>query len=157
MFFHHSEKPEDMFQKMEESGYGSLEPAITPNALRGLCEDDPVLLSCYEQMNKYCIRYAHDVFNMMYEQKKLEEFREKGEDTKEMYEELKIIDSNRHNLHEAMMDAVNLVSRELAKRSKDNEWMRDVVSGGRASYATFAILTFYNLYSTISKDNGSTP
>jgi hypothetical protein len=149
MFFHHQDNPHDLFKHMEDSGYGTLEPAITPRNLKELCKDDPVLLTCYEQMNTYCIRYAHDVFNMMYEQKKLEEFREKNEDTKEMYDELRIIDKNRHTLHEAMMDSVNLLSRQLAKQEKDIEWMREVSSGGRASYAKFAILTFYNIYSKI--------
>ncbi len=149
MFFHHDDNPQDLLKKMEESGYGSMEPAITPKDLKALCEHEPLLLTCYEQMNTYCVRYAHDVFNMMYEQRKLEELRDAHEDTPEMYEELQTIDKNRHNLHEAMMDSVNLVSRELAKREIDIEWMREVSSGGRASYAKFAMLTFYKLYSTI--------
>lgn len=134
---------------MEKNGYNTLEPAIDPEALRVLCEDDPLLTTCLTSMNKYCNEYAHDVFNMMYEQKLIEEMRERGEDTREAYEELVVIDRNRHNLHEAMMDSVNLVSRELGKRGKDNEWMREVIKGGRATYATFALLTFYKLNSTI--------
>lgn len=149
MFFHHETEPEEIFHTMEESGYSSLSPAIDPEDLRELCEDVPVLKTCYEQMITYCTRYAHDVFNMMYEQSLLSDLREKGEDTEEMYEELKVIDSNRHNLHEAMMDSVNLLSRQLAKHDKDNEWMREVIAGGRASYATFAMLTFYRMYSTM--------
>jgi hypothetical protein len=46
-----------------------------------------------------------------------------------------------------MISSVNLVSRELAKRGEDIEWMREVTAGGRASYAKFALLTFYKLYS----------
>lgn len=147
MFFHHDENQQELLKKMEDSGYGSMEPAINPHDLKNVCKGEPILLTCYEQMNTYCIRYAYDVFNMMYEQRKLEEFREVKEDTAEMYEELQIIDKNRHNLHEAMMDSVNLLSRELAKREIDIEWMREVSSGGRASYAKFAMLTFYKLYS----------
>ena len=160
MFFHHEFEPPELVKTMEENGYGNLEPAISPERLRALCEDDPTLLSCYESMNNYCNRYAHDVFNMMHEQKVIEEMREKGEDTKEIYAELVVIDKNRHNLHEAMMDSVNLVSRELAKRNKDNEWMRDLVAGGRAAYARFALLTFYNLYCTMktpSESNSQQP
>jgi hypothetical protein len=84
---------------------------------------------------------------MMYEQSKLAEFREQGLDTEEMYEELRVLDRNRKNLHNAMISSVNLVSRELAKRGEDIEWMREVTAGGRASYAKFALLTFYKLYS----------
>ncbi len=147
MHFHHETNPVELFHTMEDSGYGSLSPAIDPDDLHTLCEDDPVLLSCYQEMITYCERYSHDVFNMMYEQRLLGEMREKGEDTQEMYDELKVIDTNRHNLHEAMMVSVNVVSRELAKREKDIEWMREVSSGGRASYAKFAMLTFYSKYS----------
>jgi hypothetical protein len=64
-----------------------------------------------------------------------------------MYEELRVLDRNRKNLHDAMISSVNLVSRELAKRGEDIEWMREVTAGGRASYAKFALLTFYKLYS----------
>jgi hypothetical protein len=134
---------------MEDSGYGTLEPAITPKNLRELCENDLVLLKCYEQMTTYCTRYAHDVFSMMSEQNKLSIAREENKDTPEMYEELRVIDRNRHNLHEAMIASVILVSRELAKRKLDNEWMRDIVASGRAGYATFAMLTFFNLHATI--------
>ena len=150
MFSHHEIETTEIVNSMEEVGYGSLEPVISPEALKALCEDDPTLLTCYESMNSYCNRYAHDVFNMMYEQKVIEEMREKGENTREAYEEIVTIDRNRHNLHEAMMDSINLVSRELGKRGKDNEWMRDLVAGGRAAYATFAMLTFYKLYSIMN-------
>lgn len=149
---HHESNPLEIFSKMESSGYGNLTPAITPEALKTLCENDPVLLLCYEEMIRYCTRYAHDVFNMLYEQAKLEELRTQGEDTLEMYKEMRVIDQNRHNLHEATMDSVNKMSRELAKKEKDIEWMREVISGGRASYGKFAMLTFYYIYSRISLD-----
>jgi hypothetical protein len=149
MFFNHPEKPESILEKMEEVGYSSIAPVISPDKLKSLCEGDTLLESCLDKMNSYCVRYAQDVFNMMYEQMKLAELREKGEDSKEMYDELKIIDLNRHNLHEAMIDSVNLMSRQLAKKGKDNEWMREVVIEGRAGYARFAMLTFYNIYSNM--------
>ncbi len=149
---HHDSDPLEIFNKMENSGYGGLIPAITPQALKTMCEDDPTLLQCYEEVIQYCIRYSHDVFNMLYEQATLEELRARGDDTPEMYEEVRRIDQNRHNLHEATMASINKMSRELAKKEKDIEWMREVVSGGRASYAKFAMLTFYNIYSTMSLD-----
>ena len=153
MFFHHQNNPEELFSQLEESGYGSMKPAITQEDLEELCAGDQTLQLCHKQMNEYCTRYAHDVFNMMYEQSRLSELREKDEDTEEARAELKVLDTNRHNLHEAMMDSVNLMSRQLAKKEKDNEWMRELVAGGRAGYATFAMLTFYNIYSTIKKVN----
>lgn len=153
MHFHHDTNPEELFHTMEENGYGSLSPAIDPYDLHELCKDDPTLLSCYQEMITYCDRYAHDVFTMIYEQRLLSEMKEKGEDTQEMHDELKIIDTNRHHLHEAMMISVNTLSRELAKREKDIEWMREVSSGGRASYAKFAMLTFYKKHSKIVKSS----
>lgn len=150
MYFHHELETSEITHSMEEEGYTNFEPVITPEELHALCDDDPLLQECHESMNTYCKKYAHDVFNMMYEQKLIEEMRMQGEDTKEAYEELRIIDRNRHNLHEAMMDSVNLLSRELSKRNKDNEWMRGLVAGGRAAYATFAMLTFYKLYSIMN-------
>ncbi len=155
MYFHH--KPldtEEITENMEKNGYALENPVIDPNELKSLCEGDTILMQCYESMISYCYRYAHDVFNMLYEQKIIEEMREKGEDTKEAYEEMVVIDANRHLLHNALMDSINLVSRELAKKNKDNSWLREIIGNkqweyARAEYATFALLTFYKLYSRV--------
>ncbi len=153
MIFNHELETGEITQAMENEGYSSLEPAISPEKLKNLCENDPILIQCYESMISYCNRYAHDVFNMMYEQKIIEEMNKNKEDTTEAYEELKVIDRNRHNLHEALMDSINLLSRELAKREIDNTWMHEVVSGGRATYGIFALLTFYKLYGKVDKSS----
>lgn len=136
----------EVANKLEEAGYGNLRPAISPEALRALCEDDPLLTRCLESMFKYVNRYAHDVYEMLLQQMELSEKREKNEDTKEDFEELKRTDERRHNLHEALMSSIDLVSRELGKRGKNNEWMREFVHEGRAGYARFALLTFYRLH-----------
>lgn len=139
----------EITSKLEESGYGHLEPPIRPEELRGLCEGDPILEQCLGSMFKYVNRYAHDVFSMMIEQMELSEKRERGEDTPEEAAELKRTDERRHNLHEALMDSINLLSRELAKRDKDNEWMHEFAHDGRAGYARFALLTFYKLHVSV--------
>jgi hypothetical protein len=139
----------EVVSKLEESGYGSLEPAIRPEQLEELCRGDPTLEQCLSSMFKYVNRYAHDVYSMMIEQMELSEKREKGEDTPEEARALAETDERRHHLHEALMDSVNLLSRELGKKGKDNEWMREFVNEGRAGYARFALLTFYRLHVTI--------
>lgn len=138
-----------VFGSLEESGYGNLEPAISPEKLQELCEGDSVLERCLEGMFTYVNRYAHDVYSMMIEQMELSEKRENGEDSPEDFQALKETDERRHHLHNALMDSINLLSRELAKREKDNEWMRDFAHEGRAGYARFALLTFYKLYVNI--------
>lgn len=100
-------------------------------------------------MFSYCVRYAHDVFTMMLEQKKVEQKRIGGEDTKEEFQELKEIDTRRHILHEAMIGSVNTVMREFNKQGKNDAWMREISSEGRAGYARFALLTFYQIYSKV--------
>ncbi|TXI12243.1 MAG: hypothetical protein E6Q68_04125 [Polynucleobacter sp.] len=86
---------------------------------------------------------------MMLEQIALAKKREQGENTREDAELLAQTDERRHHLHNALMDSINLMSRELNKKGKDIEWMRPLVENGRAGYATFALLTFYRLHVTI--------
>lgn len=135
----------EIISSMEDHGYGTFNPAISPDELRKQCEDNPILLKLYEQMTKQCQAYAHDVFSMMYEQKIIEEMRARNEDTREAMLELGEIDKIRHNSHESLMDSINILSRNLVKNGKDNSWMNEVVSGGRATYAAFALLTFYKM------------
>jgi hypothetical protein len=58
MFFHHDIESKNILHEMEDSGFASLSPAIDPQELRSVCESDPELLRCYEQMTTYCTRYA---------------------------------------------------------------------------------------------------
>lgn len=135
----------EIISSMEDHGYNALNPAISPDKLHKECEDNPVLLKLYGQMIKQCQAYAHDVFSMMYEQKIIEEMRNRGENTREAMLELGEIDKIRHHSHESLIDSINILSRAFAKNGKDNSWMSEVVSGGRATYAVFALLTFYKM------------
>ena len=146
MILHHDPfSDKEIRTSMDEHGYDSLKPAITPEALKKECGNDPVLLQLYDQMTRQCKAYSHDVFSMMHEQRVIEEMRSRGENLEETMAELRHIDQIRHNSHESLMDSINILSRTLAKVDKDISWMREVSSGGRASYATFALLTFYSL------------
>ncbi|MEI6810767.1 MAG: DUF3232 domain-containing protein [Candidatus Nomurabacteria bacterium] len=146
MFFNHDPfSNNEVVSSMEKEGYNTMSPAIDPETLRLECEGDPILIKLYEQMIKKCQEYSHDVFNMMYEQKTIEEMRARNEDTQEAMIELSAIDKTRHYSHNSLMDSINILSRSLAKAEKDNSWMLEVSSGGRATYAIFALLTFYKL------------
>ncbi len=138
-----------VFSQLEESGYGNLEPAISPLELQKLCEGDEILEQLRLSVIKYVHRYAHDVYSMMIEQIELSEKREKGEDTQEDAEAIHETDERRHNLHNALIDSINALSRELVKKEKDAEWMRELQQGGRPAYAKFALLTFYKLHVTM--------
>ena len=146
---HHEFETEKIISTLEDSGYRELRPSILPEELEALCVGDPVLETCLKNMKTYIDRYAHDVYSMMIEQLELSEKRTRGEDTREDAENLAQTDERRHHLHNALMDAINLTSRELSKRNKDIEWMRPLVENGRAGYATFALLTFYRLHVNI--------
>lgn len=146
---HELETTNSLVSKLETSGYGELQPSILPHELEALCLGDPTLETCFTSMKTYVHRYAHDVYSMMLEQIALAKKREQGENTREDAELLAQTDERRHHLHNALMDSINLMSRELNKKGKDIEWMRPLVENGRAGYATFALLTFYRLHVTI--------
>ncbi len=142
----HEFEDQDIVSKLEETGYGSLSPAIMPEKLEEICSGDAILEQCLKSMFSYINRYAHDVYSMMIEQIELSEKKEKGIDTREDSQALAETDERRHNLHEALMDSINLLSRELGKKEKDNTWMHEFSHSGRGGYATFALLTFYRLH-----------
>jgi hypothetical protein len=144
MTLHH--ELEDIAQEMKSEGYEDYAPVIDPETLQKLCEGVPRLEVLFTHMVDYCYRYSHDVFTMLREQKRLEELRKKGLDSREDYLEVREMDEKRHRLHEAMIQSVNSLSLELSKQGRDNTWMEEIVSNGRAGYAQFALLTFYKNY-----------
>ena len=142
----HEFQDSEIVSKLEESGYNSLNPAILPQELEKICAGDARLEQCLREMFTYVNRYAHDVYSMMVEQIELSEKRADNNDTPEDYEALRETDLKRHNLHEALIDSINILSKELNRQEKDAEWMRELVSGGRPAYTRFALLTFYRLH-----------
>lgn len=107
-------------------------PAISVEELEGICEGDRGLEKLLGTMLKSCVEYTITVADF---QRKLIESH--GEAT----EEIQVLDSSRRSIHDRMIADVNVFSRALGKKKKDNTWMTTAGMDGknRVAYMKFAI------------------
>ena len=124
------EKFHETFNNFERY-LNEYKPQKTPEELRELCSGNETLTNLLNDMFKYCVRYAQDVWEM-------NELLKKGINGNEDAEKLKEIDQKRTILHNAAIDSINIFSRALQKFGKDNSWVKEIASS-RASYGAFAI------------------
>lgn len=107
-------------------------PAISLNELQEICIGDRMLEKLLKTMLRSCVDYTITVADF---QRKLIESH--GEAT----EEVQVLDSSRRSIHDRMIADVNIFSRALGKKKKDNTWMTTGGMDGtnRAAYMKFAI------------------
>mgnify|MGYP002397531288 CR=1 FL=1 len=119
-----------------------VKPVKTYEELADLCEGSESLESLLKSFKDYAVRYARDVWSM-------QEFLDKGGlDSEYGAENFKEIDQARTRLHNALIDSIAILSRQLAREGRDNEWVRDLTDGtslNRAACGSFAILLVYEL------------
>jgi len=121
-----------------------IERAHTPISLEELdklCEGNEFLESLYETMMDYCTRYTEDVFKM----KAFSKIPVSERDENWQSEDKKN-DRLRHTLHQATMDSINILARNLKEQGRSNEWLRPLDAGGRSAYGRFAISLTFSYY-----------
>lgn len=121
---------------------GGVKPVKTYVELVDLCKGSESLESLLASFKEYAIRYSRDVWSM-------QEFLDKGGlDSEGGAENFKEMDQARTRLHNALIDSIAILSRQLAKEGRDNGWVRDLTDGtslNRAACGSFAILLVYEL------------
>lgn len=127
------------FEKMEQDLGRDLKFGPDVETLEGLCEDNETLKQLLNDMLDYSYRYVEDVF-------KMEAMTQKGIVGKDQAQDFAKVDQERTKLHNTMIDSVNIFSRALAREGKDNSWINPIYDGGRATYATFALVTTFRQY-----------
>ncbi|MFA5778297.1 MAG: hypothetical protein WC870_02315 [Candidatus Paceibacterota bacterium] len=113
---------------------------ILPEDLENLCAGNEELQSLYEGMVQKCFEYTADVFKL----KKIAEENVSLRD-EEWRINLQKADQDRRILHEATMDSINILGRNLKKEGKSNEWLR-TIAGERSRYTRFAIAFAFSYY-----------
>lgn len=110
-------------------------PVRTLGQLEQDCEGDPTLQKLFESMRDFLYRYVETV--MEYQR-----IVGKGFNDEATAKALVEMEPKRTRIHNGMMDAVNIFSRNLAKAGLDNQWIANMV-GARAKYARFAMQAVY--------------
>lgn len=112
-----------------------LRPPRTLLEMEQDCGGDKTLLKLFESMEDFVYRYVETV--MEYNR-----ILSGGLDDKKVTDALEEMEPKRTRIHNGMMDAINIFSRNLAKAGGDNHWIADMV-GHRAKYARFAMQAVY--------------
>jgi|GEM_PF-1375958 hypothetical protein len=121
----------------------SIKPVISEQELRSICEGSDGLEMLLESFLKYSVRYANDVWSM----EKL--VADGGLNTEDGIAVFADMDEARTILHNALVDSIAILSRNIAKEGKDNSWVRELTNGHelqRVACGKFALLTIYRRY-----------
>ncbi|MEK7169890.1 MAG: hypothetical protein AAB767_01220 [Patescibacteria group bacterium] len=111
-----------------------LAPAVSALELERLCDGDEHLSKLLQSTFAQCARYTEDVARFLQIEAKGHEAKETGE-----YHE---IDKKRALTHNATIDSINILARELSRYGRDGSWVK-TLSGNRVAYMKFALtLTF---------------
>lgn len=119
----------------EKSGYKN--PFISLQSLESLCLGSETLDFCLREMVILSLRYAETVC-------RFEQIVRRGQESNED-DTRKEIEALRSAVHDSTISAINLLSRNMKKVERDNSWIADLSSGGRAAYGKFAILIAFEV------------
>lgn len=124
---------------------------ISLEDLEKLCEGDKLLESLFNSMLVYCRRYAEDVGEM--DKLAMAPRLSRDENWKS---EMEARDKARTVLHNATIDSINILSRNLKERGKSNTWLIPIATvtdpdERRATYAKFAIALAFSYYLSLRK------
>lgn len=111
-----------------------LAPIVSADGLEYLCRGDEHLKELLESTFAQCARYTEDVARFLQVEAEGSAAKESGE-----YHE---IDAKRTLTHNATIDSINILARELSRRGRDGSWVKKL-AGNRTAYMKFALtLTF---------------
>lgn len=112
-----------------------LAPAISAKQLESLCNGDEHLTELLQGMFEQCARYTEDVARFLQVEARGQEAKEDGE----LYE----IDAKRTRTHNATIDSINILARELSRYGRDGSWVKKL-AGNRVAYMKFALTLTFN-------------
>ncbi len=132
------EEHPDTFREMEEQlgDPEKLSPIVSFENIERSCSGNETLEHLYAEMVDYCERYTETVA-------RFQELILRGVDF-ENRETKEWIDGERKSVHDAMIDSVNILARNLAKEGKDASWITRF-GKSRAAYGNFALQNTYSL------------
>lgn len=124
---------------------GFKNPYITLKDLEHICHDDENLQFCLKEMIQYSLRYAETVCRF-----ELIVSRDRSFGCDGIREEIEQV---RSSIHDSTIVAINILSRALKNRGKENGWIASMATGGRAVYGKFAILIAFEVVARRKENN----
>ena len=120
--------------RRDVSGEKILAPTVSVEQLERLCGEDEYLSELLQSTLNQCARYTEDVSRFL-------QIEANGQEAKESHEYHEI-DAKRALTHNATIDSINILARELSRHGRDGSWVKRL-AGNRAAYMKFALtLTF---------------
>ncbi len=116
---------------------GFKNPFITLGNLEALCEGDEVLTDCLQTMVIDSLRYAETVC-------RFEQIVARGQVSNENGDREEI-ERVRSSVHDTTISSINILSRTLSRKGKDNKWISKVAAGDRAGYGKFALMIAFEI------------
>lgn len=113
-----------------EKNERQINPYISFLELEKICKGDEDLEGLLDQVVLYSLKYTETVCR----------FEQIVKIKKDDAEVRKDIEDLRTNTHNATIDAINILARNMRKKSKDSSWISKVSMEGRPGYMKFAIL-----------------
>jgi hypothetical protein len=110
---------------------------ISLHSLESLCQGNETLEECLHDMVMYSLRYAETVCQFGQIVARGQESNQDGSRAE--------IERVRSTIHDSTIDTINILSRTLGKYGKNNEWISNMRSVGRAAYGKFAILIAFEV------------
>jgi len=134
----------DVASAAQKNG-GLVNPFISFTGLEILCKGDQTLESCLEELIMYSLRYAETVCQF-------QQIVSRGQESNEN-ELRKDIEKVRSTLHDATIASIDILSRNMKKAGRNNDWIARLKSGGRPVYGKFAILLAFEVVLQGERDN----
>ncbi|PCI30391.1 hypothetical protein COB55_00280 [Candidatus Wolfebacteria bacterium] len=113
---------------------------ITLEELTGYCADSEILRELLDSVVVCSLRYLESVCEFTLVNMKSSDEVKEGE-----FEEA---DENRRRVHEANMDAINILARNMKKHGCDGTWVTKCSSVGRTAYGKFALMIAFEKMSS---------
>ncbi len=129
-----SEYPTEV-EKMK--GYEKLKPEISKAELQALCEGDEGLTELFDDMIEYFYRYTADVCAQ-------ESLKQEKDGIQKNMEEIRALEAPRGALHDAMIDSVKILVRNMVRKGKDVSWYQNIDKKGRIGYGNWALLITFS-------------
>lgn len=116
------------------------EPVVALSYLKEKCQNNPELFELYTDLENSFYNYAEIFFKF---NQVLKLHYQEANNFRPQFAQL---DEDRHNIHNATIDAIFILARHMDKAGLDGSWIKKVGQGNRENRAAVQALVMNNVY-----------